>query len=350
MTVLLLTPSRGLGGGIERYVATVQDAFAARGIEHERLDLTRSGPAGQRRLLADATACLARQPRASRVVLAHRALLPVAAVLARRCDVAGTTVICHGSDVWGPRVGPRWYAESRLMRRPGVRVVTVSAFTAGALFPGCAATILPPGLSPDWFAELTRAGKDGRQSRPRPDGVELTSAFRLADWQDKGLATLTGAVAALGRPDVRLTICGSGEPPAGLSDHVRRYPWCTIRPGLSDRELAVQLARSDLFVLATRTRAGRRSCGEGFGMVLLEAQVAGTPVVGPAYGGSPDAYLDEVTGATPRDESVATLAGVLGRLLGDPERLAEMGARAAEWSRECFAPDRYAALAVDRLL
>ncbi len=121
----------------------------------------------------------------------------------------------------------------------------------------------------------------------------MTTAFRLGDWRDKGLPQLTAAVAALGRGDVRLTVCGSGQPPPDLLAHVRRYPWCTIRPGLADRELAVQLARSDLFVLATRTRSGRRPCGEGFGLVLLEAQVAGTAVVGPAHGGSPDAYLDE---------------------------------------------------------
>jgi phosphatidyl-myo-inositol dimannoside synthase len=328
-------------------VQTVQDAFTDAGVRYERIDLARPGPAGHRRLLAEATPALDRLPGPARLVLAHRALLPVAAVLARRRRVTGITVICHGSDVWGPRRGPRWYAESRLMRRPNVRVVAVSSFTAGALFPGAQATILPPGLPPAWFGELVRAAKE---VRPGPPGLELTTAFRLDDWRDKGLVPLTEAVAALGHAGVRLTVCGSGEPPAELMTHVRRYPWCTVRSGLTDRELAAQLAGSDLFVLATRTRAGRRPCGEGFGLVLLEAQVAGTPVVGPAHGGSPDAYLDEVTGATPRDESAATLTGVLDRLLRDPGRLTEMGLRAAGWSRECFAPDRYAALAVERLL
>jgi glycosyltransferase involved in cell wall biosynthesis len=84
--------------------------------------------------------------------------------------------------------------------------------------------------------------------------------------------------------------------------------------------------------------------------VLLEAQVAGIPVVGPAHGGSPDAYLDGVTGATPRDESVASLSRVLDELAGRPPQLREMGTRAAAWARARFDPDRYAALAVDRLL
>ncbi len=130
----------------------------------------------------------------------------------------------------------------------------------------------------------------------------------------------------------------------------RSYPWFTLRSGLTDRELARHLAAADLFVLATRTRAGRRPCGEGFGLVLLEAQVAGTAVIGPAHGGSPDAYLDGVTGTAPRDESVAALASVLEDLLRQPAQLGQMGMRAAEWARERFAPEQYAALAVNKLL
>lgn len=345
--VLLLAPSRGLGGGIERYVETVQSAFVDRGVAHLRLDLTRSGPGGHRALLAEAATALAVPVGAARVIIAHRALLPVATVLARMRPVCGISVICHGVDVWGARTGLRWQLESRLMRRPGVRIVAVSSFTAGSLLPFGQATILPPGLSRSWFDALASAGTAGRGPRV---ALELMTAFRLSAWRDKGLPQLTAAVAALGRTDIRLTVCGSGEPPADLLAHVSAVPWCSLRPGLTDRELAAQFASSDLFVLASRTRPGRRPSGEGFGLVLLEAQVAGTAVVGPAHGGSPDAYLDGVSGTAPRDESTAALAQVLDELLRQTGRVTEMGARGAQWARARFAPDRYAALAVDRLL
>jgi glycosyltransferase involved in cell wall biosynthesis len=238
------------------------------------------------------------------------------------------------------------------MRHRDVRIVAVSSFTAGSLllFAGQAA-ILPPGLARAWFSELVAAGDAAAAlASDARVGLELMTAFSLSDWQDKGLPQLTAAIAALGRMDVRLTVCGSGEPSAELIAHVAPYPWCRVRPGLTDRELAAQLASSDLFVLATRTRSGRRRCGEGFGLVLLEAQVAGTAVVGPAHGGSPGAYLEGLTGATPRDETVTALSAVLAELMGEPLRLAEMGTRGAEWARASFAPDRYARLAVDRLL
>jgi phosphatidylinositol alpha-1,6-mannosyltransferase len=351
---LLLAPSRGLGGGIERYLQTVESAFDDAGVASRRVDLSRPGPAGHRVLLAEATSALASiaGPVPARLVVGHRSLLPVAAVLARTRRVDGISVVCHGSDVWKSRRNPRSGLESWLMSRRDVRLVAVSSFTAGALLPHGLATVLPPGLSRAWFGELVRAADreaDAKSATSR-SGLGVMTAFRLAEWRDKGLPQLTAALAALGHGDVRLTVCGSGAPPADLVAHVRRYPWCTLRPGLNDAELAARFAQASLFVLATRTRPGRRPSGEGFGLVLLEAQVAGTAVVGPAHGGSPGAYLDGITGETPRDESVPALAEVLDGLLGRPARLRQMGARGAQWARARFDPDRYAALAVDRLL
>jgi phosphatidyl-myo-inositol dimannoside synthase len=354
---LLLAPSRGLGGGIERYVQTVQSAFDEAGVTSLRLDLTGAGPAGHRTLLAEATAALEALAGPARLVIAHRALLPVAALLARSGRLDGISVICHGSDVWGARRAPRTIAESWLMRRADVRLVAVSSFTAGALVQRGPATILPPGLSRAWFGELVSAGDRQRGGGDRngdgatPDAeLELMTAFRLDDWRDKGLPQLTSAIAALGRPGIRLSVCGSGSPPPELLAHVRQFPWCTLRPGLTDTQLADRFARAGLFVLATRTRPGRRPSGEGFGLVLLEAQVAGTAVVGPAYGGSPDAYLDGVTGATPRDEGAQALTRVLAELTAKPALMAELGAQGAALGRARFAPDRYTALAVSRLL
>ena len=80
--VLLLSPSCGLGGGIERYVATVEWAFAAECVECQRVDLIRSGASAHARLLIRGRAILRADPAPTRLVVAHRALLPVAALLA----------------------------------------------------------------------------------------------------------------------------------------------------------------------------------------------------------------------------------------------------------------------------
>jgi len=298
-------------------------------------------------LLSEARRQLRASAAPTRLIVTHRALLPVASLVARERAVRGISVVCHGSDVWGTRFRARRGIESYLMGRNGVRVVAVSSFTAGTIARKCPATILPPGLSREWFRTLVEQSACGQTP---DDEVSIVTAFRLAGWEAKGLPQLLAAVEALGRPDIRVTVCGTGEPSAELHGLVARHSCCSLRPGLSDRELARQLAVADLFVLATRTRPGRRPSGEGFGLVLLEAQVAGTPVIGPAYGGSHDAHIEGMTGVTPTDETPEALATVIEELLKDPRKLEEMGKHAAAWARARFAPERYASYAVARLL
>ena len=344
--VLLLSPSRGLGGGIERYVETLEWAIAAQGTSCQRVDLSQAGIRAHTAMLGTARTLLRASSEPVRLVVGHRALLPVATLLAREPSVCGMWVLCYGQEVWSVGLRPRSMLERSLMRRRDVHVVAISSFTAGALGVDCHATILPPALSQKWFDTLAAAASS---VRPTP-GFQLATAFRLAAWQEKGLPQLIDAVAALGRNDIHLTICGSGDPPQDLLRLLEDHSWCTLRAGLTDGELAQQLAAADIFVLATRTSHGRHASGEGFGLVLLEAQIAGTAVIAPAHGGSSDAYVEGVTGVAPADETAEALARVLDELLGDPARLAWMGKRAADWARESFAPERYAQLVARRLL
>jgi phosphatidyl-myo-inositol dimannoside synthase len=345
--VLLLSPSHGLGGGIERYVETLESAFAVRGINCRRADLWGSGAAAHARLFARVRRQMQAGERPSRVIAAHRTLLPVASAIALQQGGCGISVICHGSDVWGTRFRIRSQVENYFLRRPDVRVVSASGFTAGTLFDRSPVTVLPPGLSRQWFDILVRAASE---SEARRSGTELVTAFRLGDWQDKGLPQILQAVAGLTLPGVRLVVCGSGLPSAELQQLVDRYPFCSLRCGLTDVELARQLASADVCVLATRTRFGRNACGEGFGLALLEAQVAGTAVIAPAYGGSHDAYLEGVTGSAPLDESSDALRMLLDEMLRYPDQLHQMSKNAAEWARQCFDPEKYASLVVSRLL
>jgi phosphatidyl-myo-inositol dimannoside synthase len=344
---LLLAPSHGLGGGIERYLETLEWAFASSGIKSRRIDLERPGPRAHLRMLMDGRAALKKVAEPTRIVVGHRALLPVATLLAGMAIVRGITVVCHGSEAWDSRWRPRRIAERRLMRRPRVRVVAVSSFTAGSLASDCLATVLSPGLSPEWFEVLVGAA---RGHAGVGSGAKLMTVFRLASWREKGLPELILAIEDLGRTDIRLTICGNGEPPADLLQFIAGRRWCVLRHDVNDQELAGELASADLFVLATRTKWGRGASGEGFGIVLVEAQLAGVPVVVPAHGGGCDAYIDGVTGVAPTEETTAALSRTLAELLADRPRLAWMGERAHEWARQTFAPERYASLACRRLL
>jgi glycosyltransferase involved in cell wall biosynthesis len=338
-SVLLLAPSAGLGGGIERYVATVEAALQARSVAYQRINLVEpGGPTGWRaklRFVSRLRGAVRGSAGPVRLVLAHGFLAPVVRLVAWHRNVCGVTVILHGDhEIWGSRR----VRGGRTLRRDDVRVVAVSNFSAGALAHLCRASVLHPGVSPQWYDTLTTAGDRRRASR---DGLVLVTSFRLQSWRSKGLGELVEAIQLLADRRVRLTVCGSGPVPADLQRLVSGLDWCRLLPDLPDRALAEQFADADLFVLATRTRSGAQACGEGFGLVLLEAQLAGTAVLAPAYGGSAEAFLPGVTGLSPLDESAPALAAVLGDLLADRQRLAGMGQVAAQWARSRFEPVGY---------
>lgn len=307
--VLLLTSSFGLGGGIERYADTLQSALRSQGFDVRRLDLL--GPQTRRRHLAHfvmysrCASIIEGSSAPVHLVALQRSLLANAWLLSRRYSICRISLVCHGNEIWLHRNALCRLAEQRLMRGPIVRLVAVSAYTAGALVHlGKPVVVPPPGLSESWFAILSEASESGCS---RADPVELVTAFRLRQWRDKGLAQVLDALEGAHPELLHLTICGSGELSTELREILARYPWCTLELNLQPRALAARYARADLMVLATQARFGRRQFCESFGLVLVEAQVAGTAVAAPAYGGSTDALLPGVTGLVPSDQSAATL-------------------------------------------
>ncbi len=168
------------------------------------------------------------------------------------------------------------------------------------------------------------------------DGISTAGVAR------KGLPEILDALASIERSDVRLVICGSGSAPSELRELLTRFEFCELHENLADNELAVQFANADVFVLATRLQRRPVRAGEGFGLVLAEAQLAGTPVVAPAFGGCTDAYRQGVTGVAPVDQSSAALESVLRWMLDDSERLKRMSEQAREWATAEFEPGNYA--------
>ncbi|ADP80273.1 glycosyltransferase [Pseudofrankia inefficax] len=355
--VLLLAPSGGLGGGVERYLGTVEERLRAGGAEVHRLDLYGpSRPRGARAQLRFAAATL----RAARrfapldaVLTGHPSLIPVAAAAAAAGRAERAPVLFYGTDIWRTRR----FGRALLARRPALYPLTISSYSAGALADVGVAPVLRPGLAAAWRATLLAAGAraaratETRQAQTQPTTVPhaalaqrqpptLLTVFRLADadWAGKGLPELLAALPAVRRAvgPVRLLVAGRGPAPDGLRRAVGAVTDAELVESPDDAALAALYAGADLFVLCTRTRPGRS--GEGYGIVLTEAQLAGCPVVGPVSGGARDAYVDGVTGATPADESPEALAAVLANLLADRAHLARMRRRAAEWARMATEP------------
>jgi phosphatidylinositol alpha-mannosyltransferase len=175
------------------------------------------------------------------------------------------------------------------------------------------AVVIPNGVDVGFFAD----------AEPRPEWGGGTIGFvgRINEPR-KGLPTLLEALPAIiaARPDVRLLVAGKGdeeEAVKGLPDEVRsRIEFLGM---VTDQEKASLLRSVDLYVAPN-------TGGESFGIILVEAMSAGAPVLASDL----DAFRQVLDGGTAGElfpvEDAGALAAAAIRLLGDPERLAELRA------------------------
>jgi glycosyltransferase involved in cell wall biosynthesis len=119
-------------------------------------------------------------------------------------------------------------------------------------------------------------------------------------------------------PDVKLVIAGPGDPTflrllaqqVGVEGHV------VFVGELERKQLMLLYAACDVFLLPTRTMPTGDT--EGFGIVFLEANLMGKPVVGGRAGGTEDAVVDGQTGLLVDGYDIEQIADAVVRVLDDP--------------------------------
>lgn len=341
-TLLAFLPSEGLGGGIERYCNWLLAAVEEAGVRVVRVALLQPGsaPSLSRKvrflLRSIRTACRVRGDGSVLVLVCHPSLAVATLIAVRlaRLRPARSHVLFHGEDIWTFGRLP-----ARIVRRWRARPLTVSSFSAGAVSGVGCAPVIAPGIERAWFDALSSTDRPSEPSRS--EKLRVLSVFRLDSAVSKGLPEVLDALERVRRSHpCHLTVAGSGALPPEVAETVARLPWVSVVQGPPDEGLARLYASADVFVLATRTRSTPPTSGEGFGIVLVEAQLAGTPVVVPAFGGSDDAFVPGLTGLKPIDESADALAGVLGQLASDPALRKRLGDNAKSWTQATFDPDR----------
>lgn len=124
-------------------------------------------------------------------------------------------------------------------------------------------------------------------------------------------------------PDAQLRIVGDGPEHARLRERARSLGVAqavTFLGGISDEAVKREYAHCDVFCLP--------SAQEGFGIVFLEAMVAGKPVVSTTAAAIPEVVRHGETGVLVPVGDVRAIAGALLLLLTDAERRAAYGAAA----------------------
>jgi glycosyltransferase involved in cell wall biosynthesis len=164
----------------------------------------------------------------------------------------------------------------------------------------------------------------------------LLAVCRLAP--QKGLDTAVRALAAL--PDATLLVLGDGPERTsleGLADSlgVRERLLLPGRVG----DVAALYRRATVVVHPARW--------EGFGLAMLEAMLAGKPVVAARAGSAPELVADGETGLLVPVDDATALADAVRTLLADPPRAEAMGRAGLERARTEFSVARMAEKTVE---
>ncbi|MBI3997411.1 MAG: glycosyltransferase family 4 protein [Armatimonadetes bacterium] len=174
-----------------------------------------------------------------------------------------------------------------------------------------------------------RTGHEVRRELGLPDGPILAFIGRLARQKDP----LTALQALRVLPEGALLIVGDGPWRARVEAFVRRHALerRVVVAGLRT-DVRRLLAASDIFVLPSRW--------EGLPFAVIEAMMAGLPVVAARVGGLPELIEDGVTGLLVPPGDPPALAAALRRLIVDPALRRQMGSAGREKALREFTLER----------
>jgi glycosyltransferase involved in cell wall biosynthesis len=273
------------------------------------------------------------------VVCAHRKL----AVGANRgLKRSGTAywVWAHGDEMWG-----KWSPQLEAALRGAQRIVAVSDYTAAhirqrldradvlVVFPWIGATPAPRGAPPS----------------PERDPVMLmVSRLTVRDrykGHDMVIESLPLIERRLGRR-VELRVVGGGDGVASLTSLARKHgvgDRVHFLGPVDDATLADEYEGCDLFVMPSRMDASPEGSmtGEGFGIVYIEAQAAGRPVVASNEAAAPGTIREGETGFAVDPRSPEAIADACARILALPDRGRSMGYAGWEFVQERFGHEAF---------
>jgi glycosyltransferase involved in cell wall biosynthesis len=256
-----------------------------------------------------------------------------------------TVVTLYGTDILNlarHRI-TAWMARRTLQM--SARCAAISAYTANLYtqqFPTSPAPVVAHlGVSPFW--------RRSRRAEIRAAGARLpiVSVGRVV--ADKGHATVIEAIGQLPddvRQRIDFHVVGSGPESyaAELTTLAQaRQVHLVLHGRLSDDEVAQLYQTSWLHVLASRHHESRI---EGFGLVLLEAALAGLPSIATRVGGITELVRHGETGFLVEQDNATQMSSILDRLAQNPGACEALGAAAAA-NAAAFTWERTAQLTYD---
>jgi glycosyltransferase involved in cell wall biosynthesis len=158
-------------------------------------------------------------------------------------------------------------------------------------------------------------------------------------YRDKGVYELLDAFARLqpARPGLRLVLAGEGPEAHGLrlqANRLRLNATVELPGWVGPEAKAALLAKAACLALPSHD--------EGLPLALLEAMLAGVPVVATSVGGVPEIVEDGRHALLVAPHDPDSLATALARVLDDPVLATRLSEAARRLSRAEYTPDRLA--------
>ena len=254
-----------------------------------------------------------------------------------------TLVYVHGEEITtDDPYDPGCVRRRRALKAAG-RIVVVSRFTQRAVL-----AMLGEQMSPRIV--LVENGVDTTRFVPAPRQAELIGRYGLEGrfvfitvcrlLEKKGVDRALEAFAQLLReqPETRYLVVGSGPYETelrALSTSLGIDHAVAFAGNVAEHELVAHYRLGDVFIMPNRKLADGDT--EGFGLVFLEANGCGLPVIAGQDGGSVDAVTHDENGLVVDGNSVPAILDAMRRLRTDDAlrgRLARLGllaAKAADW-------------------
>lgn len=194
-------------------------------------------------------------------------------------------------------------------------------------------SVIYPGVQDEQIATLQDTGRIAQyRRRYSPQARPLVGMFgRIDRW--KGQDVFLKAIAQV--PEVQGLIVGGAL--FAHDEYRREIHRLTEELGLADRVTFAGHLQDVMTVMAACDVIAHCSTRpEPFGLVIVEAMLAGTPVIASDAGGAREIVIPNETGQLTPLNDPAALAAAIRRCLADPRWAREMADRAATRARQQF--------------
>ncbi|MDR0504673.1 MAG: glycosyltransferase family 4 protein [Bifidobacteriaceae bacterium] len=196
---------------------------------------------------------------------------------------------------------------------------------------------LSPGVNPERFDSFAAARQvsDAAPSLTANPSPLVLSVSRLVKRKGQDVLIKAWPTVVQHHPGAQLVIVGDGPARRHIERLAKDSPVKSLiqlkgKLDYASAELNQLFTNAQVFAMPCRSRLGRIDF-EGYGIVFLEAQAAGLPVIVGKSGGAPEACLPEQTGLLVDARSVTSVSNGIVQLLDDPNLAQQMGRTGREW-------------------